>query len=111
MFAIKTQGAVEVVIPNCPLKQEQAGELRDSVEHCLGGGIPMIVLNLNDVPLVDSAGLEALLDVSDAVRAQGGAIKLAGLNPLCDDILKVSGVGARFEIYPDEKAAVRSFVQ
>lgn len=111
MFAVKTQGAVEVVVPNVPLKAEYVEELRDTVKHCLADGLPMLVLNLHDVPLVDSAGLESLLDVRDMVQAKGGSVKLASLSPLAQDILRVSGLTRQFEVFADEKAAVRSFVQ
>jgi anti-anti-sigma factor len=111
MFAVKTQGAVEVIVPNVPLKGEYVDELRETVEHCLTDGLPMLVLNLHDVALLDSAGLELLLDIHDQVQNRGGAVKLASLTPLSQDILRLTGVGEHFEIFPDEKAAVRSFVQ
>ena len=66
MFAVKSQGAVEVIVPNVPLKGEYVDELRETVQHCLADGLPMLVLNLHDVPLLDSAGLESLLDMRDA---------------------------------------------
>lgn len=111
MFAVKSQGAVEVIVPNVPLKSEYVQELQETVQHCLSDGLPMLVLNLHDVPLLDSAGLESLLDLRDAVENRGGTVKLAAPTPLAQDILRVSGVGRHFEIFPDEKAAVRSFVQ
>ena len=111
MFAIKCQGAVEVVVPNVPLTSEHAEELRETVRHCISDGLPMVVISFHDVPLIDSAGLESLLDIRDAVHTRGGSIKLSALSPLTQDILRVSGVGEHFEIYSDDKTAVRSFVQ
>lgn len=111
MFAVKSQGAVEVVVPNVPLKSDYVDELHETVQHCVNNGIPMLVVNLHDVPLMDSAGLEALLDARDAVERRGGMLKLAGPTPLSQDILRISGVGQQFEVFPDEKSAVRSFVQ
>lgn len=111
MFAVKSQGAVEVVVPNVPLKSEAVDELRDTVAHCLGDGLPMLVLNMHDVPLLDSAGLESLLDIRDKVQKRGGQVKLAALTPLAQDILRVSGIGRHFDCHSDEKSAVRSFVQ
>jgi anti-anti-sigma factor len=111
MFAVKSQGAVEVIVPNVPLKGEYVGELLETVQHCLPDGLPMLVLNLHDVPLLDSIGLEALLDVRDLVAQRGGTVKLASLTPLTNDILRVSGLAQQFEVFADEKAAVRSFVQ
>jgi anti-anti-sigma factor len=111
MFAVKSQGAVEVLLPNVPLKAEYVDELRETVQHCVNDGIPMLVINLHDVPLMDSVGLESLLDARDVVEKRGGMIKLAAPTPLSQDILSISGVGQRFEVFADEKSAVRSFVQ
>ena len=111
MFAVKSQGAVEVIVPNVPLKNEYVEELMETVNHCVGDGLPMLVINFHDVPLLDSAGLESLLDVRDLVESRGGAVKLAALTPLAQDIMRVSGVGRHFEVFVDEKTAVRSFVQ
>ena len=38
-------------------------------------------------------------------------MKLAGVNALCSDILRVTGVGDQFEQYPQVKAAVGSFAE
>ena len=111
MFTVKSQGAVEVIAPNVPLNGEYVEELKETVQQCLGDGLPMLILNLRDVPLLDSAGLESLLDMRDLVEHRGGMMKLALPTPLTQDILRVSGVGRHFEVFPDEKSAVRSFVQ
>ena len=70
----------------------------------------MVVLDMSDVPLMDSAGLDALLDISDAVLLKGGAVKLAALTQLCADVLRVTGVAGHFETYKEVKIAVGSFV-
>jgi anti-sigma B factor antagonist len=111
MFAVKSQGAVEVIVPNVPLKGEYVEELRETVQYCLADGIPMLVLNLHDVPLLDSAGLESLLDIRDLVEKRGGTVKLASPPPLTQDILRVTGLGQQFEVFADEKSAVRSYIQ
>jgi hypothetical protein len=55
--------------------------------------------------------LELLLDYQEKCQRMGGALKLAGVGSLCREVLKATGVGARFEIYRDSGGAVRSFVQ
>ena len=111
MFSVETQGAVDVVRVEGPLIQESVEGLQTTIESGLSGGQPMVVLSLNAVPLVDSAGLEALLDVRDTIVRQGGTIKLAGITPLCEEVLRVTGVGRHFQCHAETKAAVGSFVQ
>jgi anti-anti-sigma factor len=111
MAAVEKQGAVCVVRPHGPLTEAQCEGFRDAALAALGHGRPMLVIDLHEVPLVDSAGLEALVDVRERVEARGGAVKLAAVNALCNDILRVTGVGQKFEQYPHVKSAVARFAQ
>ena len=45
-----------MIVPNVPLKGEYVDELRETVQHCLADGLPMVVLNLHDVPLLGQCG-------------------------------------------------------
>jgi anti-anti-sigma factor len=111
MFVMERQGAVSVVHPHAPLEAKHCEEFKRTVLQGLGAGRPMVVIDLHDVPLVDSAGLEALVDLREALEAKGGAMKLAAVNPLCADILRVTGVGQRFETHPLVRSAVGSFAE
>ncbi len=81
------------------------------LEECGAHGQPHVVLDLGQVPLIDSAGLEMLLDVQEEFQRRGGAMKLAAGQGLCREILGVTGVGAQFELYSEVTSAVGSFVQ
>jgi anti-anti-sigma factor len=111
MFEQKCQGAVDVISGGDRISGEHVAELARLLEARLERGQPLIVLDLQGVALVDSAGLELLLDVQEKCRRMGGALKLANPGGLCREVLKATGVGARFEIFRDSRGAVRSFVQ
>ncbi len=111
MFQIESQGAVELITPSEALNHENAESLLEMIANQSFSGQPMVVLDLSNVPLVDSAGLEALLDVQQNLREASGTLKLAGLTPLCTDVFRITGLSERFEIYADTKQAVRSFVR
>ena len=90
---------------------EHVAELGKLLAECLRrGGQPRVVLDLQSVALVDSAGLELMLDTHEECQRQGGAIKLANPGALCSEVLKVTGVGVRFEVFSDTGSAVRSFL-
>ena len=109
MIAVETHGAVTVLTPDSPINTEHAEDLGATLEGSLKQGLPMIVLDLSGVALMDSTGLEALLNAHDAVRSRGGNMKLAGPTPLVEDILTATGVGQRFELFANSKSAVGSF--
>jgi anti-anti-sigma factor len=111
MFVHKQQGAVDVISGGDRISGEHVAELSSALESRLGTGLPQIVLDLHGVALIDSSGLELLLDYQEKCQRMGGALKLANVGALCREVFKATGVGARFEIFRDSGGAVRSFVQ
>jgi len=111
MFQWESQGAVELLAPQVALNHENVEQLTSAIIEKTFVGQPMVVIDMSNVPLVDSAGLEALLDIQQRVRKSAGSLKLAGLTQLCEDIFRVTGVAERFETFADTKAAVGSFVR
>jgi anti-anti-sigma factor len=111
MFERLSQGAVDVIRGDDPISAEHVRTVGALLQECAGRGQPFVVLDLEKVPLLDSAGLELLLDCRDNFQRLGGALKLAGANPLCEDILSITGVGAGFEMFRESLAAIGSFVR
>ena len=111
MFTLSKQGAVDVVAGDDPLNTEFADSLSQVFDQCLQTGQPHIVLDLRNVSLIDSAGLELLLDVRDRCIGLGGLLQLAALNALCRDILQATGVASEFELFGSAIEAAGSFAQ
>jgi anti-anti-sigma factor len=111
VFEHKTQGAVDVISGGDRISGDYVAALANVLEGRINRGKPQVVLDMQGVALIDSAGLEMLLDYQEKCQRMGGAIKLANLGALCREVLKATGVGARFEIFRDLGGAVRSFVQ
>ena len=111
MFERSTQGTIDIVRGGDALISERLAQLSELLEECLEQGQPRAVLDMRDAPLIDSAGLELLLDTQIDFQRRGGVLKLAAVNPLCEEILSLSGVASHFEIHSNVKTAVGSFVQ
>jgi anti-anti-sigma factor len=111
MAVVEKQGAVSVVRPEGPLTEAQAPGFLQAALGKLGQGRPMVVIDMHGVPLVDSAGLEALVEIREKIEARGGAVKLAAVNALCTGILRVNGIGQKFEQFSHIKSAVARFAE
>ncbi|HUT91101.1 MAG TPA: STAS domain-containing protein [Thermoguttaceae bacterium] len=111
MFERVTQGAVDVIRGDAPLNAEHAEEVSLLLAGCLSSGRPYVVLDFDKVPLIDSAGLELVLDFQEKLQQLGGALKLASVNSLPSDILSATGIREGFEIFPEALSAVGSFVR
>jgi anti-anti-sigma factor len=111
MFECTKQGAVDVIRAEAPLIGENHQSLREVFDRCGESGQPNVVLEMQDVSLIDSEGLELLLTTLDDFSGRGGVLKLAMPTPLCREILTVTGVARRFELFADVNSAVGSFVR
>jgi len=109
MFQTNKQGVVDIIRCDAPLNKDHLEDFHSTTRICTDHGQPMIVLDLADTNLVDSSGLESLLDLQEQVERLGGTVKLAGAPALITDVLRIAGVGDRFETFTTVKAAVGSF--
>lgn len=111
MFYVNSQGSVVIFAGTAPLTAEHIAAARVTAEECFGNGQPKIVVQLASIPLMDSAGLEFLLDLRDQAVRYGGLVQLAEPKALCRDILQATGVADEFAIFDLLSAAVGSFAQ
>ena len=111
MFKHSKQGAINVITCGAPIINENLEALGDTIESCLSDGQPKAVLDLQGVAVLDSVGLERLLEIQDNFEQRAGTVKLAAATPLCRDILDATGVANHFEVYPEVKTAIGSFLQ
>jgi anti-sigma B factor antagonist len=82
--------------------------LRDTVRDLLAQGHKKILLNLQDVHYVDSAGIGEMVRTHATVRNQGGHLKLCNLTNLVNDLLLKTKLHSVFDIHPDESSAIQS---
>lgn len=111
MFERQKLGAVDTIRGADPLNLENGKQFSSVLEECCRQGQPRVVVDLERVPLIDSAGLEILLDFRDQMLERGGVLKVAGPSPLCREILTVTGLSEQVEVFRDLQAAVASFAQ
>lgn len=104
-------GAVDVIDIGFPLTTDTVDQLESLVESIGQPGPVSLVLNLSETPLINSIGLEYLLTLQEQCLRRGGALKLAGPNQLCSDILAVTGIGESVEVFSSVVNAVGSFTE
>jgi anti-sigma B factor antagonist len=83
--------------------------LRDAVTKLVDGGKTKIILNLAEVPYVDSAGLGEIVRCYTTVSRKGGRLKLLNLTKKIKDLLAITKLLTVFETYESEQEAVASF--
>jgi len=88
---------------------DESNGLRTAIDQLLAAGSTRIVLNLEHLIYVDSAGLGALIEAQRKTKAAGGRLKLCQIGPKLKQALEIAQLLPLFESYPTETAALVSF--
>ena len=83
--------------------------LKDKVNSLINQGQRKIVLNLGEVPYLDSAGLGEVVRAYTTVSREGGSLKLLNLTKRITDLLSITKLLTVFETFDSESDAVKSF--
>ncbi|HZA37090.1 MAG TPA: STAS domain-containing protein [Vicinamibacterales bacterium] len=83
--------------------------LKDKINSLIHQGQKNLLLNLEGVPYIDSAGLGEIVRTYTTVSRQGGALKLVNLTKRITDLLSITKLLTVFETFDLEKDAVASF--
>ena len=83
--------------------------LRDAVSGMIAQSQKKILLNLGEVPYVDSSGIGELVSAYSSVLKSGGKLKLFNLTQRVKDLLRISRHDLLFEIHEEEAGAIQSF--
>jgi anti-sigma B factor antagonist len=84
--------------------------LKDKINSLVSQGHSKIVLNLEAVPYIDSAGLGEIVRTYTSISRQGGKLKLLNLTKRIQDLLAITKLLTVFETYESEPDAIKSFV-
>ena len=83
--------------------------LKDKINSLVQQDRKQIVLNLEGVPYIDSAGLGEIVRTYTTVSRQGGKLKLLNLTKRITDLLSITKLLTVFETYESEAEALKSF--
>jgi len=68
-----------------------------------------LLLNLDGVPYIDSAGLGEMVRSYTTVSRQGGKLKLLNLTKRIEDLLSITKLLTVFETFDSEAEAIQSY--
>lgn len=84
-------------------------KLRDAVQKALADGCTKLVLDMEDVTRIDSAGVGQIVAEHISTRNRGGHLKLLRLSEKVGGVLKATRLTGVLEIYDHEADALASF--
>jgi stage II sporulation protein AA (anti-sigma F factor antagonist) len=70
-------------------------------------GAAKIVLDMTEVPYMDSAGLGVLVQASGMAKQQGGDLRLCGVSERVAELIKMTRTGALLPVDADVEASLK----
>ena len=99
-------GDCTVVAPVGSLDATSATTLRARLHELVDGGAArQVIVDMSEVPFVDSAGLSALVSTLKRARDQGGDIRLCGLVDAVRSVFEITRLHRVFDVFDDVRAA------
>jgi anti-sigma B factor antagonist len=88
---------------------QRSGGASEELARILDGSSGKVVLNLDAVEFLSSAGLRIILRAARTLRAGDGEIKLCNARGVVAEVLEVSDFGNLLHVCDSERAALDAF--
>ena len=105
----ETMDSVTVVRLEGNLDTNTSTEAHDYVNKAIDDGAAKVVVTLDKVDFVSSAGLRILLATAKRLGSTGGKLRVCGLNETVAEIFEISGFSTILDVFPSETEALSGF--
>ena len=83
--------------------------LRETIGTALANGTTDLLINFSRVKRMDSSGLGELVASIEKAKGQGAAVKLSNLSASVSELLTITALMQKLEVFEDEDSALASF--
>ena len=87
----------------------ESDSLRLELDRILAGEATHLLINLTDVPWMNSAGLGILLSAYSRLRERGGVLRFYGVGDRVRGILRTTKLLTVLDVLADEESGIASF--
>ncbi len=88
---------------------EESTALREKLKGLIAAGKQKIVLNMDNISYIDSAGLGTLIAAHVSAKNQGASVRLCHLGKKFHEVLQITKLLTVFDVYDTQAAATSSF--
>lgn len=88
---------------------QSAGNAEETLKAALEAGAKKILVDMDQVEYISSAGLRVLLSTAKKLAGVSGKLVLCGLKPYVREVFEVAGFTTIFMILPDVDEGVKAF--
>ena len=103
----QNQGNVAVLTLHGPLVTDELPDVRRAIQTT-GGELRRTVLDMSDVPFLDSTGIELLLEICGVHLSPHRRPRIAALSETCLEALELTDTLPRLDVFDTVENALRS---
>jgi anti-sigma B factor antagonist len=105
----ETNGTAVVTLDGRIVIGSEGDALREKLKNLITEGKKQIVVNMQHIESIDSAGLGTLFAAHLSAQAEGASLKLCNVGCRFREVLQTTRLATVFQICNTEAAAVKSF--
>ncbi len=105
----EVDGAFVLALDGRIVLGDESQALRVKLKSLIAEGKKKIVLNVDNIRYIDSAGLGILVAAHVSAKTQGASLKLSNLGSRFREVLQITKLLTVFDVYNTEAAAIASF--
>lgn len=99
---------ITIYAPTGRIDSSNAAAAEADVMSKIQGGSPMLIIDLQKLEYLSSAGLRVLLLAAKACRAAGGKAVIQQASPAISEVLKISGFDKIIPMFGSRDDAIRA---
>ncbi len=104
------EGNIILLRLNGRLDATTSPQVRETLQTLLEQDRPKIIIDLQDVPFIDSSGLASLVSGLRMAREKDGIIALSAIQPQAQTVFRLTMLDRIFPIHPTSAEAQQSLV-
>ena len=105
----EVDGVTVVALDGRIVLGDESNALREKVKSLLAEGKKKVVLNMDNITFIDSAGLGTLVTSQHTAKKDGAPLRLCHIGSKLRELLQITKLLTAFEVFDTEAAAVASF--
>lgn len=87
-------------------EEEDSAQLNEMIENVISGDYSYVIIDLANVPIMNSSGLGSLIAALKTIRARSGELVLAGINERLAQLFQITRLDTVFKTYDDVETAM-----
>ena len=100
---------IKVLLVHGDMNANTSNQVLEKLKDLIMGGNKRIVINLENLNYISSAGLRVLLSANRLIKKKEGVIHICGLNNTAKEVFEISGFDMIFKTFDSEEEALEAF--